>query len=94
MGKPSAIPARGEAHRADAEAVERGGAGGADRAVCGRFGANPVLVARGVPARRNTQALAGRSADRAQAKVVTEIKSAPVERDQVVGELTITNRFL
>ena len=40
------------------------------------------------------QALAGRSADREQAKEVNRLHSALAERDQVIGELTIANRIL
>jgi transposase-like protein len=40
------------------------------------------------------QALAGRGADREQAKEVNRLHSALGERDQVIGELTITNRIL
>jgi transposase len=40
------------------------------------------------------QALAGRGADREQAKALRQLKSALAERDQVIGELTIANRIL
>jgi len=40
------------------------------------------------------QALAGRGADREQAKEVNRLQSALAERDQVIGELTIANRVL
>lgn len=39
-------------------------------------------------------ALAGRGANREQAKEVGQLKSALAERDQVIGELTIANRVL
>ncbi len=40
------------------------------------------------------QALAGRGADREQAKELRQLKSALAEREQVIGELTIANRIL
>jgi transposase-like protein len=40
------------------------------------------------------QALAGRGADREQAKEFNRLHSALAERDQVIGELTIANRIL
>ena len=40
------------------------------------------------------QGLAGRGADREQAKEVNRLQSALAERDQVIGELTIANRVL
>jgi transposase-like protein len=40
------------------------------------------------------QALAGRGADREQAKELRQLKSLLAERDQVIGELTIANRIL
>jgi transposase len=40
------------------------------------------------------QALAGRGAEREQAREVNRLQSALAERDQVIGELTIANRVL